>query len=204
MRAYEFKTNVSTTRNQKGTEGSTNEEAVALDEDGDGKADRVQIGNGNADFHMSLATTYSFKGFTFYMLLDWKQGGDIYNYTHQYTFRDGRAIEFDQFGKDDSQKKSNSYYSNFYQKSINDYFVENGTYLKLREVSIYYTYVPKKWKDFIKEIKFGVVGRNVLTFTNYSGYDPDVASSGDLTTFAFDSFSYPNFRTVSASLQFKF
>ena len=189
---------------RKGTEGSTTEKAVALDEDGDGTADKVMIGNGNADFHLSLSTTYSYKAFSFYMLLDWKQGGDIYNYTHQYTFRDGRAIEFDQYGKDDTDKKSNGYYSNFYQQSINDYFVEDGTYLKLREISVYYTYKPKKYKDYIKEIKFGIVGRNVLTFTNYSGYDPDVASSGDLTTFAFDNFSYPNFRTISASLQFKF
>ncbi len=188
----------------KGTEGSTNEKAIAYDHDGDGLPDRDKIGNGNADFHMSLSTTYTFKGFSFYMLLDWKQGGDIYNYTHQYTFRDGRAIEFDQFGKEESDKKSNAYYSNFYQQSINDYFVEDGTYLKIRELSIYYTYKPVKYKKYIKEIKFGVVGRNLLTFTSYSGYDPDVASIGDLTTFAFDNFSYPNFRTMSASLQFKF
>jgi len=189
---------------RKGTEGSTTEKAIAYDHDGDGAPDRDKIGNGNADFHMSLATTYTYKGFSFYMLLDWKQGGDIYNYTHQYTFRDGRAIEFDQFGKADGDKKSNGYYSNFYQQSINDYFIEDGTYLKLRELSVYYALSPKKWDGFIKEIKFGIVGRNILTFTKYSGYDPDVASSGDLTTFAFDDFSYPNFRTISASLQFKF
>ncbi len=189
---------------EKGTEGSTIEKTIALDENNDGTPDKVAIGNGNADFRMSLSTIYTYKGFTFYMLLDWKQGGDIYNYTHQYTFRDGRAIEFDQSGKEQSDKKSNAYYSNFYQQSINDYFVENGTYLKLRELSLYYTISPKILKGYVKEIKFGVVGRNLLTFTSYTGYDPDVASSGDLTTFAFDNFSYPNFRTISASLQFKF
>jgi len=189
---------------KKGTEGSTTEKAILVDKDNDGTPDKVAIGDGNADFHLNLSTTYSFKGFTFYMLLDWKQGGDVYNYTHQYIFRDGRAIEFDQAGKPENEKKSNGYYSNFYQQSINSYFVEDGTYLKLRELSLFYTWKPKKKTNLIKAIKFGVIGRNLLTFTKYSGYDPEVASGGDLTTFAFDDFGYPNFRTMSASLEFRF
>ncbi len=189
---------------KKGTEGSKTEKAILVDTDNDGTADKIAIGDGNADFHMNLSTTYTFKGFTFYMLLDWKQGGDIYNYTHQYIFRDGRAIEFDQTGKSDGAKKSNAYYSNFYQQSINSYFVEDGTFLKLREVSLFYTWKPKNKTNLVKAIKFGIIGRNLLTFTKYSGYDPEVASSGDLTTFAFDDFGYPNFRTISASLEFRF
>ena len=188
----------------KGTEGTPNEAAIPYDADNDGNPDKIAIGDGNPDFHMSLSTTYSFKNFQFYMLLDWKQGGDIYNYTHQYTFRDSRAIEFDQFGKAEAEKKSTAYYSNFYQQSINSYFVEDGTFLKLREMSIFYTLKPKLWSGFFKSVKIGLVGRNFLTFTKYSGYDPEVASSGDLTTFAFDNFGYPNFRTFSASLEFRF
>jgi TonB-linked SusC/RagA family outer membrane protein len=188
----------------KGTEGSKNEKAIPYDSDNDGNPDKIAIGDGNADFHLSLATTYNFKNLTVYLLVDWKQGGDVYNYTHQYTFRDGRAIEFDQFGKPENEKKSFGYYSNFYQQSINSYFVEDGTYLKFREISIFYTFKPKVWNGFFKSIKFGIVGRNMLTLTKYSGYDPEVASSGDLTTFAFDDFGYPNFRTISASLEFRF
>jgi hypothetical protein len=188
---------------EKGTQGSKKEKAILLDENNDGTADKVAIGDGNADFHMSLNSTLNYKKFTFYFLLDWKQGGDVYNYTRQYTFRDARAIEFDQSGKAESDKKSVSYYSNFYEKSINSYFVENGTYLKLREFSIFYTQKPKNTKYF-KEIKVGAIGRNLLTFTSYSGFDPEVGSSGDLTTFAFDEFGYPNFRTFSASIQFIF
>jgi TonB-linked SusC/RagA family outer membrane protein len=188
----------------KGTQGTKSEAAIPYDADNDGNPDKIAIGDGNPDFHMSLSTTYSFKNFQFYMLLDWKQGGDVYNYTHQYIFRDSRAIEFDQFGKAESEKKSTAYYSNFYQQSINSYFVEDGTFLKLREMSMFYTLKPKMWNGFFKSVKIGLVGRNFLTFTKYSGYDPEVASSGDLTTFAFDDFGYPNFRTFSASLEFRF
>lgn len=190
---------------EKGTEGSTLEKAIAFDKDNDGTPDKVAIGDGVPDFRMSFSTTYSYKGFAVYLLLDWKQGGDIYNYTHQFIFRDGRAIENDQSGKAQSEKKSIGYYSNFYQQSINQYFVEDGTYLKLREFSIFYTIAPERWQNgILKEIKIGLLGRNLLTFTKYSGYDPDVASTGDLTTYSFDNFSYPNFRIFSGSLQFIF
>ncbi len=187
----------------KGTEGSLSEAPIPLDTDNDSIPDKVLIGDGNPDFHMSFANNLTIGGFTFYALIDWKQGGDIYNYTHQYTFRDARAIEFDQYGKPEDQKKSLYYYQTFYNQSINSYFVEDGTYVKIRELSVYYTFKPK-WTNFVKSVRFGIVGRNVYTFTKYSGYDPEVASSGDLTTFAFDNFGYPNFRTITASLQLKF
>ncbi len=189
---------------RKGTEGSKYEKAILYDADGDGNPDKVVIGNANPDFNIRFSTSLKLYKFHFYVLLDWKQGGDIYNYTHQYTFRDGRAIEFDQFGKPDNLKKSIYYYSWFYQNSINSYFVEDGTYLKIRELSAYLDINPHWLGGLVKSVRIGIVGHNVYTFTKYSGYDPEVAYSGDLTTFAFDYFTYPNFRTVTASIQVKF
>jgi hypothetical protein len=188
----------------KGTEGSTHEAPIPLDTNNDGTPDKVLIGDGNPNFHLTFSSTFNFKGFSFYILVDWKNGGDIYNYTHQYTFRDARAIEFDQYGKPNNQKKSIFYYQKFYQQSINSYFVEDGSYVKIRELSLFYTINKPLFNGFVKSFKIGLVGRNVYTFTKYSGYDPEVATSGDLTTFAFDDFGYPNFRTISASIQFKF
>jgi len=189
----------------KGTEGSTTESPVLYDADNDGTPDKVVIGDANPDFNMRFSTNLTVRNVSFYVLLDWKQGGDIYNYTHQYTFRDGRAIEFDQYGKPDELKKSVFYYNNFYQASINSYFVEDGTYLKIRELSVYYNLRFKnKLGNIVKSVKLGVIARNLYTFTNYTGFDPEVSYSGDLTTFAFDKFSYPNFRTVTASVQLKF
>lgn len=192
-----------------GTEGSTLEAPIPLDTnyipgDANNTPDKVLIGNGNSNFNLNFSTNFTVKGFTIYFLVDWKNGGDVYNYTHQYTFRDARAIEFDQFAKPEDQKKSINYYNTFYQQSINSYFIEDGSYVKLRELSVYYTLTPKNLNGFVKSVRLGVAGRNLYTFTGYSGYDPEVASSGDLSTFAFDNFGYPNFRTISASLQLKF
>ncbi|RKY53557.1 MAG: hypothetical protein DRP93_06415, partial [Candidatus Neomarinimicrobiota bacterium] len=192
-----------------GTEGTKDEAAIKLDSDNDGVANKVEIGNGNPNFQLSIGNTLEAYNFTLYFLLNWKSGGDIYNYSYQYTFRDQRAIEYDQAGKPDSEKKSVYYYDNFYDGTgINSYFVEDGSYLKLREVSLYYTFDKRQLNGFLgglfEEVRIGFQSRNVLTFTNYRGYDPEVASGTDLTNFPFDNFGYPNYRTYTGSIQLNF
>jgi len=192
-----------------GTEGTNGEIPIELDSDNDGLADKVQIGNGNPRFNLSLSNTFNYKNFTLYFLLSWKNGGDVYNYTRQYTFRDLRAAEFDQYGKPENEMKSINYYSTFYKNTeINSYFVENGSYLKMREASLYYTFnraqMSKVLKGVIKTIRIGVQARNIFTISNYTGYDPEVASGADLANYPFDDFGYPNFRTFSGSIQLTF
>lgn len=192
-----------------GTEGTVNEIPVLLDADKDGLPDKIKIGDGNPDFNLSMANTFSFHGLKLYFLLAWKNGGNIYNYTRQYTFRDLRAKEFDQYGKPEDQKKTINYYSTFYKNTeINSYFVEDGSFLKLREVSLNYDLHPGFLKNitkgFVKGINLGVQSLNVFTLTKYKGYDPEVASGSDLTNYPFDNFGYPNFRTYTASLKLTF
>jgi len=192
-----------------GTEGTKDELAIKLDSDNDGVANKVEIGNGNPNFQLSFGNTLEAYNFTLYFLLNWKNGGDIYNYSYQYTFRDQRAIEYDQAGKPDSEKKSVFYYDNFYDGTgINSYFVEDGSYLKLREISLYYTFGETQLNGFLgglfTKVRIGFQSRNVLTFTNYRGYDPEVASGADLTNFPFDNFGYPNYRTYTGSIELNF
>jgi len=199
----------------KGTEGSRKieppavnahegESSILLDNNNDGIPDKVLIGDGNPDFHLGFSSKITYKELSLYFLLDWKQGGDVYNYTKQGLYMENRALEVDQFNKPDAQKKYTGYYNNFYHKGdISDKFIEDGSYLKLRDVSLFYNLKLSKIK-FIKSVKIGVIAHNAYTFTKYSGYDPEVAYSGDLTTFAFDWNGYPNYRTISASLQIKF
>lgn len=192
-----------------GTEGTPDEAAIKLDTDGDGTPNKVVIGDGNPAFNMNIGSTINFHNFTLFVLMSLKSGGDVYNYSYQYTFRDLRAVEIDQFGKAEDQKKSISYYSNFYDGTgINSFFVEDASFLKFREVSLYYTVKKGQLKGvfggFFKGIKIGIQGRNLLTITNYRGYDPEVASGSDATNFPFDDFGYPNFRTYTGSVQLTF
>ena len=194
-----------------GTEGTVYEKPILYrGEDGSPKV--VSIGDANPDFNMGISNTFSFKGFTLYTLFDWKQGGDVYSQTIQWMMRDNRAAEMDQYGKPEYAKKAYDYYIALYNVNAqNNHFVQDATYVKLREVSLYYN-LPKSLTSnflggFFKSLRVGVVGRNLITWTNYTGFDPEVSTSEgnvDPTVQGWDDFSYPNYRTLTGTLEFKF
>ncbi len=193
----------------KGSQGTVDEIPINFDKDNDGLADKVAIGSGGADFNLSLGNTINFKGLNLYFLIAWKNGGDVYNNTRQYSYRDLRAKEFDQSEKAEGEKKTINYYSTFYKNTaVNSYFIEDGSFVKLREVALSYnlnkSILKSIFRGYIRGIKIGIEARNLLTITDYKGYDPEVASGSDLSNYPFDDFGYPNFRTYSASIKLTF
>ncbi len=198
---------------RKGTEGTVNEVPIRL-RDEDGGDAFVRIADMNPDFNLSWNNSITFRGFNFNMLWHWKQGGDVYNQTKQWLYRDLRHGDYDMAGKPENEKKVANYYTTFYRvNEPNSFFVEDGTYLKLREASLYYTFRRDQLgvlstSLLLESIRFGVIGRNLLTFTNYSGWDPEVAQvdygTADQTNFFIDMFNYPNFRTITFSLELNF
>ena len=192
----------------KATEGTLNEKPILL-KDAFGQTAFVKIADMNPDFNMSLNSSLTWKNLTLTMLWSWKNGGQIYNFTRQNLYLDKRHGDFDQSGKEAYKKKSIDYYYGFYNGlSPNTYFVEDGTYLKLRELAISYStkkgFSGLKTIKFLKGAKFSFLARNLLTFTKYTGWDPEVASGGDLTNYAFDDFGYPNYRSYTVSLELRF
>jgi len=197
---------------RKGTEGTVLEAPIRL-LDENGKEAFVRIADMNPDFNLSWMNNFTYKNINFNMLWHWKQGGDVYNQTKQWLYRDERHGDFDQFGKPENQKKAATYYQTFYRvNDPNSYFVEDGTFLKLREASLYYTFNKQQLANagmkFIQGVKFGVIGRNLLTFSKYSGWDPEVAqvdyATSNSTNYYIDMFNYPNYRTVTFSLEVNF
>ena len=192
----------------KGTEGTTSELPIKK-LGADGKAWFGKIGNTNPKFKLSMTNNFSYKGFGLYALLEWKNGGDLYNRSAQWLTRDNRNGIMDQFGKPDYLKKAIPYYKGFYDvNTCNQFWVEDASYLKLREVSISYS-VPRKAlegfaKGYIKGIKLAFIGKNLITVSNYSGYDPEVQTTDGTQYYSYDFMGYPNYRSYSASLEFKF
>lgn len=189
----------------------------------------VQIGDVNPDFNLGLTNTFTWKGVSLGGTLTWTKGGNIYNYTRQWPFNELRDAVIDQSKKPDpgtcaadwatsdptcpykTGRKPSTYYSAFYNNfDPNDYFVENGTYVRLRELSLNYE-LPARWVaklpagDF-KSARLGIVGRNLWTKTKYSGYDPDVTGPGGGNPFAYrvDYFTYPAYRTFTAMVELGF
>ncbi len=195
---------------EKGTEGTSSETAIKKVDD-DGNTLFTKIGDPTPDFNMNISTNLSYKNLSFYALCTWKQGGDVYNKSAQWLTRDNRHGMMDQYGKKESEKKTVNYYQSLYDtNNFNDFWVEDGSYFKIREISLAYNFskdvLSKLGKNFISNAKISVSGRNLFTFTDYSGYDPEVQTktSNGSQFFAYDFMGYPNFRSFSASLELKF
>ncbi|MFB6278475.1 MAG: SusC/RagA family TonB-linked outer membrane protein [Salinibacter sp.] len=200
---------------ERGTQYTSKETAFYVT-NSNGQRVTKKIGNSIPDFSMGLNTSLSYGNWSLYALADWEKGGDVYNYTKQLLIFNERAGVVDQADKPEGKRHNLSYYLSgpYNQSNPSSYFVENGSYLKLREVSVGYTFSNDLLQrigigDQLQTAELNVSGRNLFTITPYSGYDPEVSvQSGDgdtqPTNFKVDDFGYPNFRNYTFSLEFKF
>jgi hypothetical protein len=195
----------------------------------------VKIADVNPDFNASFTTNVRYKQFSAYALVDWVHGGSIYNGSRQWPFFGITDRILDQSGKPATScggatdptpggfptptpsthcpygtgKKPAPYYQALYN-GINpiDFFVESGTYVKIKELNVSYTFSQSQVQKLglgISSLRVGVTGRNLFTFSKYSGYDPEVAGlSGDPFSFRWDGFTYPNFRTFTGFMEINF
>ena len=190
------------------TIGTTDEAAIAKIDQETGNASFEQIGNQNADFRVGITSNFTYKRLSFYMLWDWKQGGDIYNTNGQWITISERNAMVDQAGKPEDQKKTITYYGSLYDVNQNNKFwVEDGSYVKLREVSLTYDLADVVANtNLIKDASISLIGRNLLTFTDYSGWDPEVTRYNSATQqyFSEDYGVYPTSTSYSLSLKLKF
>ena len=178
--------------------------------DATGNSTTHKIGDVNPDFTFGIANNLRFKGLSLYALLDGQQGGDVYNFTKQWMFQDLRHADEDQSGVPQSQKIALPFFSSGLYNALvaSDYFVEDGSFMKLRELSLGYTLSPSMISKMrmggrAQSVKLAVVGRNLMTFTKYSGFDPDVTSGSDFN-FRIDGFRYPAFRTITGQVEIVF
>jgi len=200
---------------EKGTQYTADEQALYV-HDESGQKVTQEIGNSIPDFSVGFNTSIDYNNWSLYALADWEKGGDVYNYTKQLLIFNERAGVVDQADKPEGKRHNLSYYLSgpYNQSDPSSYFVENGSYLKLREVSLSYTFTQDVMQqigisDVLRRAEFSVSGRNLLTITPYSGFDPEVSvQSGDgdtqPTNFKVDDFGYPNFRSYTFSLELGF
>lgn len=164
------------------------------------------------NYNLNLNTTLSYKGFTLYMLWGYQDGGVVYNHSVRYITE---PKLFDQTGKPWNEVKAATYYSNGGQQIgllgwDNDVLLFDASFLKLRELSLSYDFKLKPLQPFVKNMRVSVIGRNLLTFTKYPGYDPEGVSADkgkgvDSNSFRVESNDqYPLYRTVTGSIAFTF
>ena len=131
--------------------------------------------------------------------LDWVYGNKIYNQTKQWLFRDYLHSDFDKEVTIDGQAGAYvAYYSSLYNtNNTNGYFVEDGSYLRLRNLGVSYNLTDLINKSFVKNLELSITGRNLLTITKYSGIDPEGAAAFDNPLRrGLDLYTFPNVRSV--------
>jgi TonB-linked SusC/RagA family outer membrane protein len=173
--------------------------------DGAGLPLDITTGDSNPRYKWGLSNQVQWRNFNVYGLLDSQVGGNIYNATKQRMYQWWRHGEEDQFGKAEEHKKPAAYYLGLYNGNNNiDWFVEDASYVKLREVSLRYRFSPAASGPLSRlqmdRVTLSLIGRNLYTWTKYSGYDPEIGS----VTERIDSFDYPNYRTLTGSIEINF
>ncbi len=191
------------------------------DEDGlrDGEiteADRTIIGNPNPDFTFGFNNNFSYKGIDLNIFFQGSQGGDIFNLT-DVQLNNGDAnttVEYFESAWTPSNTNTDApRVGNNSNREISSRFVEDGSFIRLKNVALGYnlpsTVVEKLG---IGNIRLGISAQNLLTFTDYSGLDPEAnffGSSGTGNTSSnvvrgFDFGNYPTVRSVLFSLNVRF
>ncbi len=168
--------------------------------------DRTYIGNPNPDFIFALNNTFSYKGFDLTIFLQGVYGNDIYNANRIWS--EGMAVAQNQTigtlnrwtGEGTSNTVPRAVF-NDPNKNIrpSDRFIEDGSYLRVKSVTFGYS-LPYKiiQKARMSSARIFVSGTNLYTFTNYSGFDPEVGANGiDLNT-------YPVTKTYSLGVNISF
>jgi TonB-linked SusC/RagA family outer membrane protein len=159
----------------KGTQTSVLNPTAILDANGlpTGAVLRKVIGNPNPDFTGSLVNEITYKKWNFRAQLDAVQGVDVFNadFRTRQGVGNGTVAEQEHRGI-----LPRGYISGIY--AIEEWRVDDGSFIKLRELSL--SYNVGKFK-FINNLSINFSGRNLISWDNYKGYDPEVNSGGQST-----------------------
>ncbi|MCR5076714.1 MAG: TonB-dependent receptor [Prevotella sp.] len=201
----------------------------------DGKiteADRTYIGDPNPDFTFGLNNTITWKNFEFSFFLNGSVGGDIYNLvamehtnTQGYGNKMSRVANYARVDLIDPAGSatdiSNVYVSNPSasvqrisaagtslndNNRVSDRFVESGSYLRLKTISLAWN-LPKKWLSPLNLEWVQLYGniQNLFTICGYDGYDPEVGAQGQSVFLqGIDNYRYPSQRIYTVGLKVKF
>ena len=129
------------------------------------------VGDANPDYQMSFSSDLDYKRFSLGFLWDWKHGGDVINLTTLLYDAAHNSEDWNTAG----QTRWNAFLSGKTQP-----YVEDGGYLKLRELTLAYDLPPETASHFgMRTARVSVSGRNLLRFTSYKSLDPEVSNFGN-------------------------
>jgi len=175
--------------------------------------DVTVIGDPNPDFTYGFTNTFSWKGVDLSIFLYGSQGGDIFNYSRRQTEALSSAYNnqlstvlnrYSASNPNGTLPRYNQWHNN--NNRISDRYIEDGSYLRIQNVALGYS-LPKSLISKVKvsNARFFVSVQNLYTFSNYSGYDPELgATNNNIRFMNIDNGHYPVPRTFTIGTNIEF
>ena len=180
-----------------------------VDVNGDGKIsddDKTNIGNGTPDWTFGLTLNAAWKGFDFMMFWQGTAGNEVFDATRRVDIASSNLASW-YFGRWTGDGTSNKYpiwvNNDTENWKSSDLYVHDGSYFRLKNIELGYT-IPQTLtkKIFISRLRLYVAAENLLTFTKYWGFDPEISSGG--TSLGIDYGVYPQPRTYRVGVNVSF
>ena len=166
------------------------------------------VGNYMPDFYYGFSVNLSWKGFDMAANFQGVYGNEILNLERRYLMSNSMsqnmtrdALQRFPYGE---MNRANRKLTGNTAAYTSTFHVEDGSYLRLQNLSLGYTF-PDKWtrKAGISKLRVYVQGSNLFTWTDYSGYNPEVSNhANDALRPGEDYCSYPLARTFSVGINF--
>jgi len=179
-------------------------------------ADRMIIGNAQPDYYFGIINNFTYKQFTLNVIVNGTVGGQVYN-SFKYNLTNnsssnGPALPEAIYGAWVRQGQTDATYPYFPDKDQrgsqrgggNSYFLEDASFFRLSSARLSYRFKPSLAKKaFMQNASVYVYGTNILTWTDYTGYDPEFSSSNALQP-GDDNGRYPKRRELGLGLNIQF
>lgn len=184
---------------EKGTQTSATTYIVQRNANGlpTGTTLRKVIGNPNPNYTVSFVNDFTYKKLNIHIQLDAVQGGKVWNadWRTRQGVGNGKIAEQENLGQ-----LPRGYIAGVY--AIEEWRIDDGSFIKLREISLSYNIGQI---NFIKDLTINLSGRNLISWDNYKGYDPELNSGGQSTILRnIDFGTVPIPRAFSLGLQARF
>ncbi len=178
------------------------------------EADKTVIGNPNPLHIGGFSNNFTYKNFDLSIFFQWSYGNDIIN-ANRIMFESGYKYNYNQFASYVDRWSPENPTSDIpgvaagrgqSLKAYSTRTIEDGSFLRLKTVSLGYR-LPSQWLQKSKVFRTGrvyVSAQNLYTWTNYSGYDPEVSVRNSALTPGFDYSAYPRARTITFGINTTF
>ena len=175
--------------------------------------DRVLTGSSNPDFFGGWNNTFKYRGFQLDIFFTYMYGNDVYAEWAINATRGGSKMAITEdaalnrwTSAGSSNKYPRSIYSyNSYNSKNSTRFLEDGSFIRLRSLTLSYSFPEAKIKKIgMKALRLYVQGDNLFLLSKYSGWDPEVSSDMDPRFFGVDSYGVPPSRTFNFGLNLSF